>query len=67
MKNYLPSRTLLTLITGLMLCLISQAKETKVPNHQLSEWKLGDVIIGDPTSTENLKGKVVVIEYWGTK
>lgn len=34
--------------------------------HTLSEWKLGKVLFGEKVSKDDTKGKVVVIEYWGT-
>ncbi len=38
---------------------------TDVPDHSLSEWKLGDLISGEDVKLSDLKGKVVGIEYWG--
>ena len=42
-----------------------QNDPTDVPDHSLSEWKLGDVISGEDVKLKDLKGKVVAIELWG--
>ena len=31
----------------------------------LADWKLGEVQIGEAFTHEDLKGQVVVLEYWG--
>lgn len=38
-----------------------------LPDHKLSEWKLGTVLHGDTYTHEDLVGKVVVIESWGVR
>lgn len=43
----------------------AQNDPTEVPDHKLSEWKLGDSISGEAVKLSDLKGKVVAIEYWG--
>ncbi len=43
----------------------SKDKEDALPNHELSEWKIGDIISGDQVALKDLKGKVVAIENWG--
>jgi len=35
--------------------------------HSLSEFKLGDHVSGEKRKLSKLKGKVVVLEYWGTR
>ncbi|MFT4641899.1 MAG: hypothetical protein ACI8T1_005243 [Verrucomicrobiales bacterium] len=65
MKNYLA-----TVGTAALLVLsnVSWAQDkdpTDVPDHSLSEWKLGDLISGTDVKLEDLKGKVVAIEQWG--
>jgi len=67
MKNNLARRALLTLCTGLLVSAVSQAKDTELPDHKLSDFKLGSLVTGDSSDLENLDGKVVVIEYWGTR
>lgn len=32
---------------------------------KLSEWKFEDTVLGEKPTRSYLKGKVVVIEYWG--
>ena len=43
----------------------SQAED--VPEHKLSDWRLGSLVSGDKVDLKNLDGKVVAIEYWGTR
>ncbi|GHC42436.1 hypothetical protein GCM10007100_04320 [Roseibacillus persicicus] len=43
------------------------AADDEVPDHKLSEWKLGTVLQGDTYTHEDLEGKVVVIENWGVR
>lgn len=33
----------------------------------LSDWKIGKVQVGEEVDKKDLEGKVVVIEYWGTR
>ena len=49
-----------------LLPLSLSAKDTK-DDKQLSEWKFSETVLGDIPTEENLKGKVVVIEYWGVR
>ena len=35
--------------------------------HKLSEFQLGETIAGEEVKLDELEGKVVVIEYWGTR
>ncbi|MBN1863891.1 MAG: TlpA family protein disulfide reductase [Victivallales bacterium] len=36
-----------------------------VPDHNITEWKLGEIISGPEVKLDELQGKVVVIEFWG--
>ena len=38
-----------------------------LPDQSLSDYKIGETILGDEVKEEDLAGKVVVIEYWGTR
>ncbi|NNE92961.1 MAG: hypothetical protein HKN23_15055 [Verrucomicrobiales bacterium] len=38
-----------------------------VPDHTLDEFKLGEHVSGDKVDLSKAKGKVVTIEYWGTR
>ena len=38
-----------------------------VPDHTLSDFTLGDHVSGDKVNLSKLEGKVVTIEYWGTR
>ena len=51
---------------GLALSAIS-ALGQGVPDHTLSDFKLGELISGDEVDLSSLEGKVVVFEYWGTQ
>ena len=44
--------------------LVSTGQEAK---HTLSDFKLGDHISGEKRKLSKLDGKVVVIEWWGTR
>lgn len=39
--------------------------EEKQPEFKLADLKIGTTLRGDEVKAENLKGKVVVVEYWG--
>ena len=41
--------------------------EESVPDHSLSDFELGDHVSGNKVKLSDLKGKVTVIEYWGTR
>jgi|GEM_PF-934573 len=49
------------LISGL-----ARASDDELPENTLSEWEFGDVMFGGNAKANDLKGKVVAIEYWGT-
>ena len=46
------------------LAFVSQAED--LPDHNLSEFRVGNTISGEKVDLSKLKGKVVAIEYWGT-
>ena len=46
---------------------LSALGQDSVPDHKLSEFKLGDVVSGEDIDLSKLEGKVVAIEYWGTR
>ena len=39
--------------------------QAELPDHKVTEWKMGEVISGPEVKLEELEGKVVVIEFWG--
>ena len=39
--------------------------EEDLPDHELSEWKIGEIISGGEVDLEKLEVKVVAIENWG--
>ncbi len=44
----------------------AQSASTKpVSDKTLSDFHIGEIISGDPAEADNLKGKVVAIEFWG--
>ncbi len=58
----------LTCLGMAALAVFSYAKDDQeLPDHSLSEWKLGDIISGDKVSLDKLDGKVVAIENWGIR
>ena len=46
---------------------ITAVGQDSVPDHNLSEFKLGSHISGAEVDLSKLEGKVVTIEYWGTR
>ena len=55
----------LTAVLGLGSLAFGADDPTDVPDHSLSEWKLGDLITGPEVSLDKMDGKVVAIELWG--
>ena len=54
---------------GIAGCLMmtSWAADEGVAEHDLSEFKLGEHVSGNEVDLSKQDGKVVVIEYWGTR
>jgi hypothetical protein len=48
------------------LSIAGMAQDT-VPDHSLSEFTLGELVSGNEVDFSTLQGKVVTIEYWGTR
>ncbi|MDB4408550.1 hypothetical protein N9165_00595 [Akkermansiaceae bacterium] len=46
---------------------LATAQDGDLPDHKLSEWKLGTHLFGDKVKMSSLKGRVVVIEEWGVR
>ena len=38
-----------------------------LPDHKLSEWNVGSTVSGAKVDLSKMYGKVVAIEYWGTR
>ena len=38
-----------------------------LPDQTLDDYKIGETLLGDELNEKDLAGKVVVIEYWGTR
>jgi len=53
------------LIALSMMALLPLGLQAADEEKSLSEWKFEDTIIGEKPTKSYLKGKVVVIEYWG--
>ena len=63
---YFCMKTLAALSVVSAMCLsVTLAKDEEVPDHNLSEWKIGEIISGDDVKLSDLRGKVVAIENWG--
>ncbi|YCM43246.1 hypothetical protein V2O64_18210 [Verrucomicrobiaceae bacterium 227] len=45
---------------------LARAADDDLPENTLSEWTFGEAIFGEEAKAEDLQGKVVAIEYWGT-
>lgn len=44
-----------------------EAQEGNLPDQSLSDYRIGSAVRGEERKLEELEGKVVVIEYWGTR
>ncbi|MDB2347812.1 hypothetical protein N9V84_07950 [Verrucomicrobiales bacterium] len=44
---------------------VALANDDELPDHNLSEWKIGEIISGEDVKLSDLNGKVVAIENWG--
>ena len=53
-------------IFAALLC-ISQESNAQETKYRLSDFELGEHVSGEKRKLSNLDGKVVVIEYWGTR
>lgn len=63
MKKYI------TLFVGFVmgLGLATTSAQEAGAKHSLSEFELGEHVSGEKRKLSKLKGKVVVLEYWGTR
>lgn len=41
--------------------------QEELPDHDLSEWSVGETVSGAGVDLKKAEGKVVAIEYWGTR
>lgn len=59
----------MTMLLGLVcgVGLISLSTDARGAEHTLSEFKLGEHVSGEKVKLDDLGGKVVVIDYWGTR
>ena len=53
-----------TAAAGVLLAATASAQEAE---HTLADFKLGDHVSGDKVDLSSQEGRVVVIEYWGTR
>ncbi|NCF85497.1 MAG: hypothetical protein GWQ05_28715 [Verrucomicrobiaceae bacterium] len=59
-------KTLAALSIVSAVCLsVALANDDELPDHNLSEWKIGEIISGEDVKLSDLNGKVVAIENWG--
>ena len=68
MKQYI--NLFITFIMGVGLTASSSQAEDAdelTEEHSLSDFKLGDHVAGEKRKLSKLQGKVVVLEYWGTR
>jgi hypothetical protein len=66
MKTF--TKTLAGVICGMgLLTLPTMAQKEKESEYSLSDFKLGTQVSGDTVKLDELEGKVVVIDYWGTR
>ena len=43
------------------------AQDGELPDHNLSEFELGEHLFGEEVTMKSLKGRVVVLEKWGVR
>ena len=59
-------KTLAALSIVSAVCLsVALANDDELPDNNLSEWKIGEIISGEDVKLSDLNGKVVAIENWG--
>ncbi len=63
MKNYSKAGTGIIMALGIF----AAFNATQGAEHTLSEFNLGENVSGPKVKLDKLDGKVVVIEYWGTR
>ena len=64
--NQFPAFLKIGMAIGLMSGCV-RAADDELPDNTLSEWKFGETLFGDKADAKDLEGKVVAIEYWGTR
>jgi hypothetical protein len=52
---------------GAILAVSSVGLPLQAADAKLSDWEIGTVQVGEEVTMKDLKGQVVVFEYWGTK
>jgi len=63
-----PRSVIFTALTGVALTTIRlEAQQGNLPDQSLSDYRIGSAVRGKELKPEELEGKVVVIEYWGTR
>ena len=65
-KMMIPSLLALALIMTVMIS-PGFADEPDLSDKTISDWKFSGAVSGDEPTEENLKGKVVALEYWGVR
>jgi len=55
----------ITIFTLFLLSIVSAQEKNKDKALYLKDFKFGKLIVGEKPSLEALKGKVVLIDYWG--
>ena len=66
MKN-IRIATVATAIALASVTTLRVSADEDLPEHNLSEWRVGDTLIGEKVDLKQTVGKVVAIEYWGTQ
>jgi hypothetical protein len=57
----------ISLLASLLFHLPAMAGKPDLTGKTLDDWTLGETIINADVNIDNLKGKIVVIEYWGVR
>jgi len=57
----------ISFLASLLFHLPAMAGKPDLTGKTLEDWTLGETIVNEDVDTDKLKGKVVVIEYWGVR
>ncbi len=57
----------ISLLASLLFHLPAMARKPDLTDKTLEDWTFGETIVNEDVDIDNLKGKVVVIEYWGVR
>jgi len=57
----------ISIFATLFITPLASAKGIDPAKNTINDWTFGESLIGETVTKDSLKGKVVVIEYWGVQ